>query len=68
MSTDLEKTIRPLIESEMSLSQQRMALHEMFALAISNAPDNETDNFTAKKLTPAYLAFCQLLENIAEVS
>jgi hypothetical protein len=25
-----------------------MALHEMFALAMSNIPENETDNFTAK--------------------
>jgi hypothetical protein len=32
-----------------------MALHEMFAL-MSNIPENETDNFTAKKLAPAYLA------------
>jgi hypothetical protein len=37
-----------------------MALHEMFALAMSNIPENETDNFTAKKLAPAYLALCQL--------
>jgi hypothetical protein len=27
----------------------------MFAL-MSNIPENETDNFTAKKLAPAYLA------------
>jgi hypothetical protein len=40
-----------------------MALHEMFALAMSNIPENETDNFTAKKLAPAYL-LCQLLENL----
>jgi hypothetical protein len=40
-----------------------MALHEMFALAMSNIPENETDNFTAK-LAPAYLALCQLLENL----
>jgi hypothetical protein len=36
-----------------------VALHEMFALAMSNIPENETDNFTAKKLAPAYLALCQ---------
>jgi hypothetical protein len=35
----------------------------MFALAMSNIPENETDNFTAK-LAPAYLALCQLLENL----
>jgi hypothetical protein len=55
-----EKTsITPIVESQLSLQEQRMALHEMFALAMSNIPENETDNFTAK-LAPAYLALCQL--------
>jgi hypothetical protein len=55
----LNQTITPIVESQLSLQEQRMALHEMFALAMSNIPENETDNFTAKKLAPAYLALCQ---------
>jgi hypothetical protein len=43
-----------------------MALHEMYALAVSNVPEDETDNFTAKKLKPTYLALCDLMENIRE--
>jgi hypothetical protein len=36
--------ITPIVESPLSLQEQRMALHEMFALAMSNIPENETDN------------------------
>jgi hypothetical protein len=54
----LTQAITPIVESQLSLQEQRMALHEMFALAMSNIPENETDNFTAK-LAPAYLALCQ---------
>jgi hypothetical protein len=67
MNEELQKTIRPLIECEVSLSQQRMALHEMFALAVSNVPENETDNFTAKKLATVYIALCEVLENVREL-
>ena len=67
MNIELEETIRPLIECELSLSQQKMALNQMYAMAVSNAPDDETDNFTARKLSPAYLAMCQLLENIRDL-
>lgn|GEM_PF-6538766 len=64
MSKKLEKTIAPLLECGLSLSDQRIILHEMFAAAVSNAPDDELDNYTAKRTTPVYLALCQLLENI----
>jgi len=67
MSLELHSIISPLTECELTLREQRKALHEMFALAVANAPDNETDNFTAKKLMPAYLAFCELLENVQEI-
>jgi chromosome segregation ATPase len=63
----LKNLLRPIVECEISLSKQRMALHEMFSLAMSNIPENEIDNYTAKRLTPAYLSFCQLLENVREV-
>lgn len=67
MENELSHIISPLIDCESSLSEQRMALHEMFALAVSNIPDEETDNFTARKLRTTYLALCQLLENIQEM-
>ncbi|MBC5840741.1 hypothetical protein H8R23_04930 [Flavobacterium sp. F-380] len=44
-----------------------MALHRMFTLAVANAPENETDNYTAKTLSPAYLALCELLKNVREI-
>jgi hypothetical protein len=40
-----------------------MALHEMFALALSNIPENETDNFTAKTST-GISCFVPVLENL----
>jgi hypothetical protein len=67
MNEKLTQAITPIVESQLSLQEQRMALHEMFALAMSNIPENETDNFTAKKLAPAYLALCQFLENLEGV-
>jgi hypothetical protein len=66
MNEKLNRIIAPMIECECSLREHRMALHEMYALAVANAPENETDNFTAKKLAPTYLALCNLLENIQE--
>lgn len=66
MEKFVKSIIAPVIECESSLSEQRMALHEMFALAVSNIPDKETDNFTARKLKTTYLALCQLMENIQE--
>ena len=64
MGKKLAKIIRPVTESELSLGRQRLCLNEMFAAAVSNAPDNELENFTAKRLAPAFLAISQLLENI----
>lgn len=66
MKNDLPQIIRPLIESSSSLREHRMALHEMFALAVSNIPENETENFTARKLTPTYLVLCEFFENLQE--
>ena len=66
MKNEFSRIIAPMIECECSLSEHRMALHEMFALAVSNIPENETDNFTAKKLKTTYLALCQTMENIQE--
>jgi len=66
MNEELLSVISPLINCECSLKEQRMALHKMFALAVANAPENETENFTAKELMPAYLALCALLENVQD--
>lgn len=68
MILKLKNALKPLLESEITPSQQRMALHEMYALAMSNIPENETDNFTAKKLAPVYLALCEVLENVQEIN
>jgi hypothetical protein len=63
----LDQAIQPIVECKINFSNQRMLLHEMFAIAVSNAPDDELDNWTAKRITPFYLALCQLLENIDSI-
>jgi hypothetical protein len=68
MSEKFTQIISPLINNGISLREQKLALHKMFALAVANAPENETENFTAKQLMPAYLALCELLENIQELA
>ena len=60
----LDQAIQPIVECKINFSNQRMLLNEMFAIAVSNAPDDELDNWTAKRITPFYLALCQLLENL----
>ncbi|MFW0737575.1 hypothetical protein [Flavobacterium sp. T12S277] len=63
MIKKLENVINPVLQSPLTLKEQRLILNEMFALAMSNIPENETDNFTAKKITPVFLALSELLEN-----
>jgi len=60
----LDQAIQPIVECKINFSNQRMLLNEMFASTVSNAPDDECDNWTAKRITPFYLAMCQLLENL----
>jgi hypothetical protein len=60
----LEQAIAPVVQCHINFRNQRMLLHQMFTLSVANAPDNESDNFTAKMLTPFYLAMCELLENL----
>lgn len=66
MKNDLNpsEVLEPLLMCSIPLSEQRLRLSQMFALAVSNAPDNETDNFTAKNLTPVFLALLETLENL----
>lgn len=68
MNELLTETIRPLMDCESSMREHRKALHEMFVLAVANAPDNETDNHTAKRLAPTYLALVEFLENVHELN
>lgn len=66
MSKRFSKIIAPLTESDLKLSDHRIVLNEMFAATVSNAPDDETDNFTAKRVTPVFMALSKLLENIGK--
>lgn len=68
MEKKLIDLLVPVLESKESISTIKMGLHKMFAMAMSNIPDNETDNFTAKELKPTYLAMCELLENIGNMN
>ena len=64
----VEEAIEPLVSSSISLSDQRMFLTEMYTQTVINAPEDEIDNFTAKKLTPFYLALLQTLENLEKLN
>lgn len=66
MRDQLSEAIRPITESPLSLSEQRQILNKMYALAMSNIPDNETDNFTARMITPVYLALAEMLEKLPQ--
>ena len=63
----LEQAILPVVDCRINFRNQRMLLHEMFTSTVANAPDDETENWTAKRITPFYLALCQLLENLDDI-
>ncbi|MBC5835826.1 hypothetical protein G6N05_05450 [Flavobacterium sp. F372] len=63
----LDQAIKPIVECGVNFRNQRMLLHEMFTSSVANAPDDEIENFTAKRLTPVYLALCNLLENLDSI-
>ena len=65
---NVEEAIEPLLSSSISLSNQRLLVHQMFTQCVCNAPDDEIDNFTAKKLTPFYLALLETLENLEQLN
>jgi len=67
MSEKIQNIISPILESHLTLKEQRMILNQMFALAVSNIPDNETENFTAKKMMPVFLALNEVLENASQL-
>lgn len=68
MITKLRNVLRPVLENQLPLKEQKLILNEMFALAVSNVPENETDNFTAKKMVPVFLALSELLEHASEIN
>ncbi|NRT11541.1 hypothetical protein [Flavobacterium sp. 14A] len=59
-----KKKLAPITHSNITVGAFKMGLNKMFAMAMSNIPENETDNYTAKELTPAFLGISELLENI----
>lgn len=63
----IDQAIAPIVENRINFKQQRMLLHRMFTTAVSNAPDNESENFTANQLSPFYLSLCELLENLDSI-
>jgi hypothetical protein len=64
----IENAISPIVQNGLSLKEQRLLLHRMFTLAVTNAPDNESENFTANQLTPFYLSLCETLENLGSIT
>jgi hypothetical protein len=64
---NVETAILPIVECGVNFRNQRMLLHEMFTSSVANAPNDEIENFTAKRLTPFYLAMCSLLENLDSI-
>lgn len=63
----LDQALEPLLQCSIPLSEQLLLFNAMFTAAVCNAPDNETDNFTAKQLSPFYLAMCETLQNLQKV-
>jgi len=62
--TKLDELLRPIIESQVSVPDMAKILNEMFAAAVSSAPVDEIDNFSAKRFSPVFLALSGMLENI----
>lgn len=63
----IDEAIAPIVANCINFRDQRMLLHEMFTATVANAPDNETDNFTARRLSPFYLALVETLENLDSI-
>lgn len=63
----IDEAITPVVNCGIPLWRQRLLLNEMFATAVANAPENETDNFTAKEYKPLFLALSETLENLGNI-
>lgn len=55
------EAVEPIIFSGVPFPEQKMVLDNMFAATVSNAPEDETDNFTAKEASPVFLAISEFL-------
>lgn len=64
----VEEALAPILNSAIPFSDQRRFLHEMFTQTVCNAPDDEIDNYTARQLTPFYLALLESLENLEKLT
>ena len=64
----VEEAIEPLTHCSIPFSDQRRLVHQMYTQSVCHAPDDEIDNFTAKQLTPFYLALLQSLENLEKLT
>lgn len=63
----IDQAIAPIVQLGINFREQRKLFHQMFTISVANAPDDELDNWTAKQLSPFYLAMCELLENLDDV-
>lgn len=63
----LEDAIKPVVNCAIPFWEQRLILSEMFATTVANAPDNETDNFSAKRIKPFFLGILEMLENFEKI-
>lgn len=63
----LEEAIRPVVNCAIPFWEQRLILSEMFATTVANAPENETDNFSAKRIKPFFLGILEMLENFEKI-
>ncbi len=66
MNDQLLEAVKIITENELSLSELRQKLNQMYVLAVCNAPEDETDNFTARSLAPAFLTLSEMLERLPQ--
>lgn len=63
----VEQAITPVVNCQITFSEQRLILNEMFSMALCNAPENETENFSAKRFSPFFMAISEMLENLDKI-
>lgn len=63
----LKEAIEPLVIAGPDLLEQANLLNRMFVAAVENAPDDETDNYTARQISPVFLALNQTLINLNRI-
>lgn len=66
-NTSLVAAVSPVLDSGLTLKDFRLILGEMYVNSVSNAPDNELEQFTARRQGAVYLALAAMLENLEEI-